>query len=201
MKMPLWLKCYIGGLFALAATGLLLRFVWGCQEALSEFSAIALAFTLPAGAWYAWSNYRIAKWTSTPSASLWLRQPDRDKAPFYIGSFPKNHSEVALRMWCRTTATLYGTTVSLSGFYGGKKAWALQPKQEPHGVIDVNEILRLAGLTAQQALQQAEGVSPQEQLHLEVTFWYETLDSSFKSPEFTEKYYFDFSKGQLVLDA
>lgn len=171
---------------------------------LSSIANLALVLTLLVLIRYAYDTYRIAEMTSIPSASLEFTQVNREQHPFLLASFPKNHARVPLECWCNVHPTVMGQSVRLSGFYGGRQAWYLQPYQQPHGVLDLTSAVSAAGRPVSE-LQEAwttaseEGGTGRDILRLDVEFWYKTMDGRFESPHFWEGYYLDFDKRALVL--
>lgn len=173
------------------------------NNALDAVSQIAVVLTLVALIAYAYDTHRIAKWTTTPSASFFLTQADQQRNPLILTSLPRNYSKVPLVCHCNLHAKLCGESVEYGGFYSGKKPWYLQPLQRPQGIVDLRRIFEAGGYIEAQIRERWEQALSETQssvLRLDVEFWYSTLDGRFNSPHFREGYYFNFSKNALVLD-
>lgn len=186
------------------ALSIVLLTIWAVNaKAPGTVTQVAVILTLLVLMRYAYDTYRVARWTTMPSASFVLVQGDRKRDPFILTSLPRNYSRIPLVCWCNLHAQLCGKHIDYGGFYSGEKPWYLQPMQQPQGVVDLRRILTIPGYTEEQACTTWEDLPSESRssvLRLDVEFWYTTLDGRFKSPHFREGYYFDFGKKSLVLD-
>lgn len=171
---------------------------------LAALADYALIVTLAAIGIYAYDTHRLADRSCRPVASFALSQPDPTHQPLLLNTHPRNHADWPIACWCDVRAEVCGKQVPCGGFYGGEVAWHLQPYQSPVGVFRIDGLLDDAGLTADEVRAWTAGPlrrhAPQRAVSLRVSFWYETLDGTYKSPRFQEAYYYDMATMRLVLD-
>lgn len=197
LKLPRGFKLLVYFVLLIGCTSLVAKVLQKPRE-LTDLGDSAVIFTLAAVLLYVFYTYSLAKEAWTPSASFDLKATNDN--PYFFFFFLKNHSKFSLNCWCKLNASVYGQSVLVDGFYGGKTSFDLQPFALTNGVLDIRWLLAKVNRKAEDLVKEAKPENAKLQLHLDIEFWYNCIDDKtvIKNPK--QPRYFDFKRKQLIGD-
>lgn len=200
MSIPNWLRILLGILVFLAFVMLIVPFLppsyYAAKDALTGFAAM---LTLAALLAYVYFTFVLAQTATLPSASIVLQQAKDN--PYRINATLVHTSKLSLECWCNVNATVNGQSVKVSGFYGGQTPWPIAPLQQGNGYLMITDgILSKIGLTPEQMKKNRTDANYNNQLRLNVEFWYFVTGSRSQFHNSPSQFYFDFGTDSFVLD-